>query len=86
MKKKIIYVISAGVIGCGFCCLPLLLPIIVGITGVSVFSLLFTKYSLGIIFLLLAAILIVIYRVKSNKKFCELPTSKDDEIVKNEKL
>lgn len=61
-----------GIIGCGICCMPLLLPIAAGISGFSIFSFLSADYFWAIILLLLAITLVGIYRMKK-KKVCDLP-------------
>ena len=71
-KKKHINLITIGFLGCGICCLPLLLPIAAGITGVSIFSFSLGSFLCGVSLLLLAIILVGIYRFKQKKSSCDL--------------
>ena len=75
--NKSVYLIIAGLIGCGICCLPLLLPIAAGIAGISVFSFSSDEIICGAIFLFLALILVGIYLTKRKKNVCDLPIPKN---------
>ena len=74
-QKKSQYLIIAGLIGCGFCCLPLLLPISAGLFGASLFSFSFAKWFWGVVLLIISIVLVGIYRAKKRKKVCDLAIS-----------
>lgn len=68
-------IVIASIIGCGLCCLPLLLPIAAGITGISVFSFSIDAIICGAILLSLAVFILLIYFNNRNRKACKLSDS-----------
>ena len=58
-----------GLIGCGICCLPLLLPLATGLFGVSILGFALSSLLCGAIFFFLAIALIGMY-LKKRKTAC----------------
>lgn len=69
--------IIAGLIGCGICCLPLLLPIAAGMTGASILGFTFGQIVCGVLFLVVGIMLLGLYRSKK-KNSCSIPASEKD--------
>jgi len=53
-----------GLIGCGICCLPLLLPVATGLIGASVFGFSLGQFLCGMIFLIVGIVLFGLYIYK----------------------
>ena len=68
-KNKPVKLAIAGLIGCGLCCLPLLLPLATGLMGMSILGFSLNSALCAAIFLILAAALYGLYRTK-RKKVC----------------
>lgn len=62
--KKSVKLTMAGLIGCGICCLPLLLPLATGFLGVSIIGFSLSSILCGAIFLFLALALYGTYLTK----------------------
>jgi len=65
--------IFAGLIGCGICCLPLLLPLAAGFMGISILGFSLSSILCGVFFLFLALAFFGVY-LKKRKKSCVAPS------------
>lgn len=70
------YLVVAGIVGCGICCLPFLLPLAAGLIGGATISFSNDALAYGAILVVLAASLLGIYFSRRKKKVCDVPGSK----------
>ncbi len=59
--------ILTGIVGCGICCLPLLLPVGVGLAGLSILGFSFNSLWCGLIALFLSIALVGFWLVTKRK-------------------
>ena len=67
---------ATTIIGCGFCCLPFLLPLIAGTASISIFNLSRDETLCGAMFVALTLLLAIFYVRKKRKNTCEVSTDK----------
>jgi len=64
----------AGIIGCGLCSLPILLPVMAGALGISILGISLIHILCGVFFLFLAVAAYGLYLSK-RKRMCVLPSA-----------
>ena len=66
-SNKSIWLVIAGIIGCGICVVPLALPLLAGILGIPVLNSSVSLLLYGALLIIPALILVGAYRAKKQK-------------------